>query len=558
MTNLLECPVCLEKEGIPKALVCLHWLCLTCAADMVKTSDNGSLTCPQCRVVTHVTDGNVENLIDDFRTKQLKDILNNDCTVKETEAARTSNEWTVSKYTCTNDLNLGIFKCRECDVHLCEECKVLHRTRSIFANHNVCSSQKVTCQKHNKDFVYICQKCPRLLCGVCVQKECIVHESYVHSITELAPQANMKLNSLISDLQKEIKFVNEDMKPVQRKVSQYKADALKIKDEINLHCDSLIKTVNTNRYELLQDVCDKYTAADDFEMLLNVKTPDIDNLEILLATAKSVKNSEVEEVLLSLSNIESSLPHQQNHHPYKFDFELVFDPMQSLDVGSLCEKSSSDNVKLKYQFRKDKIVCDGYSILFNQSGQFIVLDSNATDGDDKFQVRLVDNRGKVHGVYKMNKNTYYSGIACMHTRNCILVLEDLYNVTVLYGQNLSKQNTIKLQSIAGLTIFDIQISMDDENIVAGFDNDSIAVFSMNGKLKHKWSKYEHEGAQKRLVKIQQICVDTDCIWVSCNSTLLLSFNFGGEVVKRLANIPEECCGIVSSVQKHVHLSLLKV
>ena len=58
----LQCAVCLEMYTDPKQLQCHHIYCKECLGGLTKTDEQGkvSVTCPNCREVTLITDSGLQ------------------------------------------------------------------------------------------------------------------------------------------------------------------------------------------------------------------------------------------------------------------------------------------------------------------------------------------------------------------------------------------------------------------------------------------------------------------------------------------------------------------
>ena len=49
--GVMSCPVCFEEDGTAVTMPCLHFVCLECFFNLLRTSpDRESVTCPLCRL----------------------------------------------------------------------------------------------------------------------------------------------------------------------------------------------------------------------------------------------------------------------------------------------------------------------------------------------------------------------------------------------------------------------------------------------------------------------------------------------------------------------------
>ncbi|CAF1022232.1 unnamed protein product [Brachionus calyciflorus] len=73
LDDILNCSICLDRYKEPKILPCHHSFCAAC---INRLKINGSVTCPNCRLVHDAS----KNFVTDFRTNQLLDLNNQELT----------------------------------------------------------------------------------------------------------------------------------------------------------------------------------------------------------------------------------------------------------------------------------------------------------------------------------------------------------------------------------------------------------------------------------------------------------------------------------------------
>ena len=75
LKKLIECPICLNELQDPRRVSCQHICCYTCLKDYHKKGNYGNaLPCPQCREVTKLYQGGVDNLPKFFVMNELKEV----------------------------------------------------------------------------------------------------------------------------------------------------------------------------------------------------------------------------------------------------------------------------------------------------------------------------------------------------------------------------------------------------------------------------------------------------------------------------------------------------
>ena len=77
MEEMVTCSVCLELYNKPKLLACQHSYCEACLQQMHKLLINGAyfIKCPDCNHLTLIPPQGISNLNPDFRSQQIKDLL---------------------------------------------------------------------------------------------------------------------------------------------------------------------------------------------------------------------------------------------------------------------------------------------------------------------------------------------------------------------------------------------------------------------------------------------------------------------------------------------------
>ena len=135
----VTCPVCLEDYKDPKVLECLHVYCTGCLEKLLlRSSQAGSLTCPNCRKVTQIPPNGVAGLEKAFYINRLFDISAEVIPLPEKEATVTGGSGVVvpskdPKVTCPehrkNELTLF---CETCRKVICLECTIQVHNRHTY------------------------------------------------------------------------------------------------------------------------------------------------------------------------------------------------------------------------------------------------------------------------------------------------------------------------------------------------------------------------------------------------------------------------------------------
>ncbi len=180
--ELMSCTVCMDIFTSPKLLPCHHTYCAMCLVPLLKTS---TIECPICRKVSSVPNG-IEDLPNDFRADQLRDILHNMQRKMEGSVRRCD----LCHY--EDILSPGKWYCYNCQKTLCNICNGRHDRKSQFYGHTVMeatSLENVHCTQHRREFLSAyCMVCDKPVCTVCALTCCFMHKTV--DILGPGPQTN--------------------------------------------------------------------------------------------------------------------------------------------------------------------------------------------------------------------------------------------------------------------------------------------------------------------------------------------------------------------------------
>lgn len=139
----LTCPLCLGIYEDPKILPCGHIYCKSpCLVGLARQGNNTAITCPECRGVTPVQNGNVGAFPTAFHINRLKDLHR---TMQESGGASASIPKTCQTH---KSQELAIF-CETCKKILCRDCVL---DTDYHKEHQYDFIQKVA-KKYRKDLL---------------------------------------------------------------------------------------------------------------------------------------------------------------------------------------------------------------------------------------------------------------------------------------------------------------------------------------------------------------------------------------------------------------------
>ena len=215
VTRSLQCPICLELMTDPKQLSCSHTFCQICLTGLfVSKAGSNSLTCPVCRSVTKVENGDVSNLKTNIPLKSLiADVKDKgQCDICETDAR-------------------AVFYCCDCAHNMCDPCHEHHQKWKPFQNHNVVGvndirqgkvvlKRKILCKDHDpgeeNECTDVCNTCKKFICLRCRMLE---HENKGHDVQsskEYNASSTNEMESLLKEVDIKTKTIDEYIVFVER------------------------------------------------------------------------------------------------------------------------------------------------------------------------------------------------------------------------------------------------------------------------------------------------------------------------------------------------------
>ena len=232
-----KCPNCSLHLQSPKHFSCTHILCPFCYTRKLFSENirNLSLTnseitclCPEC-----------------IKGKLV-------LSLKEFSSYFSQNR--IPNKTCHKHNKPTICFCKDCNIHLCDECISLFHA-DYFKSHEIVTMPEIfslmkKCQKHNKIFEFLCFHCKEEICSDCLEKH---HSHDIYEINDIIARAigttrfkeyNDYLNYLT---QKEIALrdtINADYNKNIIKIEIITQNLCKLKQNYTLRFNKLFATIS--------------------------------------------------------------------------------------------------------------------------------------------------------------------------------------------------------------------------------------------------------------------------------------------------------------------------
>ena len=197
LMEYLQCTLCMEDMQRSCILQCHHSFCVDCLQKYIaQATDPQKMTCPICRKVTTLPDGDLTNLPPNFFMDNLKELITKETDGDEDEMkmmASADREVVVcSLEDCQGE---AVMYCTVCQEYLCQTCNDEHAASRITRKHKTTTETEAKreatsankphhpCGRHpNQMLDMYCKTCEEIICH-----ECITTDHRDHLITSLYP-----------------------------------------------------------------------------------------------------------------------------------------------------------------------------------------------------------------------------------------------------------------------------------------------------------------------------------------------------------------------------------
>lgn len=246
MEEMITCSICLEMFTKPKLLACQHSFCQGCLISMKLDQHNGNSTirCPICNQFTPLPRGGVPDLRTDFRSQQLRDIIEE----KNRKNATSSSEEVQDRVCDMCDKAKASSCCIDCVLCLCQKCLEHHNENDSMAEHCIEKmGDHMVCKMHNKRLVTLyCATCGSL-CQVCAIKHDTSHQQIK---LQVVTEHRKELLNTMDQLSREILDRRDSLKIV------YEGEREKSKKAIKVVTAEIIEEIKRKETEYLKELDD--------------------------------------------------------------------------------------------------------------------------------------------------------------------------------------------------------------------------------------------------------------------------------------------------------------
>ena len=228
---LIECPICLNEQQDPRILSCRHIYCYKCLKDYHEKGNHGNgLSCPQCREVTTLYQGGVDNLPKFFFMNELREVV-----MAEDGAGEDTPQKHRGVVCSTEDCGQpGLKYCMQCEF-LCQQCYDEHSKSRFTKSHQVITASEgeafikskvppyPPCHSHTHQVMDLyCLQCDQPMCNTCSNS---IHDGHKRcGLDQQAKVCKTKLEQISDDTDCLIKTVKQAIDKTRSQVKQAEAD----------------------------------------------------------------------------------------------------------------------------------------------------------------------------------------------------------------------------------------------------------------------------------------------------------------------------------------------
>ncbi|KAK3586787.1 hypothetical protein CHS0354_016962 [Potamilus streckersoni] len=455
LSQILECPICLETLKRPKVLPCGHTYCAACLQSHIsnKVTHGGTpqarFPCPVCRVETASSDPNI-------RVEQWAESLPVNSVVYSLIDFSERNE--AGKYCgqCQNQgkESLAICLCKECGQAMCMTCKQYHNGFPSLSQHDIinlidgdesCSvipnqATIEVCSSHSSERIkFFCGDHNRLCCNTCVileHRKC----DRVTTVDDMITSSDVKTKLI--NVETTLSKSKEHLQQIMRRIETSYGTIQKDKADILQHIHSLKAQLIAKLENLEHDVIASLEGNCKSENI-NLQTLEtkgqslvtaIDNDKVQLKLVMA-NGSEVQKIIM-LHNID------QNQHSYNkaiSEFETKISEVRiSFDVDETFQTFVNDIDEIgKIHLIHSNLDCSSCHELLTAS----------ISGPIRFSLNESEAVKVSEFNVKISGDTNLCSISdILHLKDTRILLVDSLNYTIkMFEQNYEFLESLKLQ-----------------------------------------------------------------------------------------------------------------
>ena len=321
LMEYLQCTLCMEDMQRSCILQCHHSFCVDCLQKYIaQATDPQKLTCPICRNVTTLPEGDLTNLPPNFFMDNLKELI-----TKETDGDGDELKVTASAdgevVVCSLEDCQGeaVMYCTNDQEYLCQTCTAEHAVHRFTRKHQTITAAEVKgkvtssikshhpCGRHPDQMLNMfCETCGETMCSECCNTEHVGH--HLTSLHTFVKPCEERLDKLLKRIDKLLKCVDLARQTSQQQVDKAQHHIVSLKTQVTSTFKQIREKLAQQEERLVSDLekaaarVDKVASStQDIQQLAEV------NLESLRFLGRSLLTGDVYDQISNLPSLEEAV-----------------------------------------------------------------------------------------------------------------------------------------------------------------------------------------------------------------------------------------------------------
>ena len=324
LIEYLQCTLCMEDMQRSCILQCHHSFCVDCLQKyMAQATDPQKMTCPICRKVTNLPDGDLTTLPPNFFMDNLKDLItketDDDIGMIEKDKVSVSADREALVCSLEDCQGEAVMYCTVDQEYLCQLCVDQHASHRFTKKHQTITIEEAIkaktsstnsqhpCGQHpNQLLDFYCKTCDTIVCHACIN---LAHND--HHITSLHPfikPCEERLAVIMKRIDTLLKCVNLARQTSQQQLDKAQHHIVSLKTQVTSTFTQIRMKLAQQEERLISDLEKAETRLDkvasstqDEQQLAEV------NLESLRFLGRSLRESDVYDQMNNLPSLEEAV-----------------------------------------------------------------------------------------------------------------------------------------------------------------------------------------------------------------------------------------------------------
>ena len=321
LMEYLQCTLCMEDMQRSCILQCHHSFCVDCLQKyMTQASDPQKMTCPTCRKITTLPDGDLTNLPPNFFMDNLKELISKETDGDEDEMKVTASaDQQVVICSLEDCQGEAITYCTNDQEYLCQTCTDEHAAGRFTKKHQTISAAEAKCKvtsstkshhpcgRHpNQMLDMYCKTCEEIICYQCCYTAHSDHD--FNTLRPFIKPCEERLDTLLKRIDKLQKSVDVARQTSQKQVDKAQQHIGSLKTQVTSTFKKIREKLAQQEERLKSDLDRAATRVDkvassiqDEQQLAAV------NLESLRFLGQSLKENDVYDQMSNLPILEEAV-----------------------------------------------------------------------------------------------------------------------------------------------------------------------------------------------------------------------------------------------------------